>query len=180
MQKIYIIILFAVMCFVSLLVIVTKGQPVLVRKKIILGLLIMSLTAPSASVVSCKSGTSVFKDVWKSEGWVNEDTFRIISTGIPKTGINNPDERKDSAKKHAVLNAQQQITERFRDSRTEACSGVPEFTYSWDTVEPQLKAALKNGKTLAEHYDDEDNCEIVFEVKMKNLKTLIRGYGLIK
>lgn len=175
MHKFYITILFILLAFISLLVILTKGQPALVRKKIMLGLLIMSLTAPAATVVSCKSGSSISQNVWMTEGWVDRDTYRIISFGAPGKGTTDPGEIKERARKNAVLNAHYTIIERFKGSRIESCGGIIDYDYL-DSLIRELLPVIKNGKIIAERYDENLNCEIVYEIKAKNLRKTVRGY----
>ena len=174
MQKGYLVSLYAALGFITLLVLLTKGHPVLVRKKVFLGLLILSLTAPAASLVSCKSGgkSIVQKDVWHTEGWYDEDTYRIYSSGMPKDGLTNKIQRKGTARESAILLAQKNIMEKFKPVRSEACADYSLDNY---TVSKELAGIIKGGTIIAERFDDEENCEIMYEVKSKGLKKIVLG-----
>jgi len=175
MHKIYLIMLFVSLALISILVILTGKQPVLVRKKVLLGLLIVSLTAPAATIVSCKSGAFIQKDVWQTEGWVNGDTLRVISTGTPKAGLKNETVKKGTAKEGAILFAQKKIIEKIVGQRIESCGGM-----RGDEIEPinlakELAPVIKNGKVIAERYDADFNCEIIYEISSKDLKKRIES-----
>lgn len=178
MQKIYLMSLYVVLGFITLLVIMTKSRPVLVRKKVLLGLLILSLTSPAATLVSCSSGKNIFrtqKDIWKTTGWVDGDTYRIAAQGMPKQGLTNVTQKKGYARDAAILNAQKAIIEKFTYRVNESCAGMSDYSASGIALAKELGACIKGGSVIAIKYDEEFNCEIIYEVKRKGLKKLVTG-----
>lgn len=161
---------------VSLLAILAKGQPVFVRKKILPGLLILSLTAPSATVVSCKSKERVQKEMWQKEGWIDNNTFRTFATGLPQSGAKSVIHKKGTARAAAIILAQHQIIERFKGAGVESCGGMPDYEKDILRIEKELMPVIKNGKVVAERYDNEFNCDIVYEINLKDLKKKVYGY----
>ncbi len=178
MQKIYIAALLILLASISLLVLLTRGQPVLVRKKIMLSLLIMSLTAPSATVVSCKSGSSLQDEIWERDGWIDSNTFRIYATGIPKSGAVSVIHKKGSAHESAVLRAQLMIMEKFKGAMVESCGGMVDYDKDFLRVEKAFMPIIKKGKVVAERYDEEFNCNIVYEITSKDLKKKVQTYTI--
>ncbi len=179
MHKGYLLYLYAAFGLITLLVILTKGKPSLARRRLLLGLLIFSLTAPAAALVSCKSGEKkiVQKDIWQTDGWVDEDTCRIYAAGTPRQGLTNKIQRKGSAKESAVLIARKGLMERFKPVRIESCAGMADYGYyEYSFAESEeLNAVIKGGAVVAEKFDDQDNCEIIYEVKSRGLKKKIAG-----
>lgn len=173
MDKGYLICLYIAFGFITLLVILTKGRPLLVRHKVMLGLLILSLTGSTAALVSCRTGlniTPVQKDIWQTEGWVDEDTYRILASADPAKGQTKPELRKKTARERARLNAQYNIIEKFKPHKIEACGGMAEFDPSARSISMELTGIVKGGSIILERYDEEQNCEIIYEVKARGLK----------
>jgi len=171
MQKIYLVILFSLLAVISLLVIVTKGQPVLVRKKVMLGLLIMSLTTPAATIVSCKSGTLVQDTIWEKQGWIDSDTYRIKASGEPQKNIKDITMIQESAKRNAVLNAQYMIREEFKPQPMAACGGIGSYDFA---LNYEIQGIIKGGSVKAVRYKDLI-CEIIYEVRAKDLRKKVQS-----
>jgi len=178
MQKLYLISLYIALGFITLFVILTKGQPLLMKRKVMIGMLILSLTAPAVTLVSCKSGNQVTasKDIWQSEGWIDRDTFRIMATGNPRKGLTSDAQKKGTAREAAVLIAQIRILEKFNGDKIESCGGFSDYEQSHVTALKEYNAIIKNGVVIAEKYDDQFNCDIIYEVKYPGLKKKVSGY----
>lgn len=171
MQKIFIAGLIIIMAFISLLVILTKGQPLLVRKKIMLGLLIMSLTAPAATVVSCKSGTLFQDEIWEKHGWIDNDTYLIKASGEAQKNLKDVRMFQESAKRNAILNAQYMIKEKFQPQPMASCGGMGSYDIS---LEKEIQGIIKGGSVKAVRYKDL-TCEIIYEVRAKDLRKKVQS-----
>ena len=170
----YLLLLYCVFGLAALLVLLTRGRGRTIGWKLAVGTLILSLTAPVAAPISCKSGSPAEarkSDVWARAGWIDDDTFRQTGIGTPRMGYTNIVMRKGSAKQAAILNAQHGIIEKFRNYATpEACCYVlmsAEPSFAWAR---EMTGIVKGGSILAEKFDAEESCEIVYEVKLKGLK----------
>lgn len=182
MQKPYLIVLYVALGFITAAVIVTRGKPVLVRKRVLLGLLILSVTTAPAALVSCRSTNEKSvereeRDVWQSEGWVDEDTFRILATGPADRVIKDAEEKKKSARNNAVRYAQSMIAERFNSAKYESCGGMVDYDTSRFAVQKQFGGIIKNGRIIAERFYEDFSCDIIYEVKSPGLKEKILGRG---
>lgn len=162
---------------ITLLVFLTAGNRRFVKRKIAVGTLILSLAGPALSLVSCKSTTSA-RDVWSGEGWVDGDTYRVISSGEPAKTMTNRTARKESARRAAVLNAQYRTIERFRSARMMdgCCYSIYSTGLEMDLT-AEIRGAVKGGTVIAAKYDEGDSCSIVFETKAKDLKKRVDPAG---
>ena len=178
MQKTYIVMLYVLLGLISFLFLLTKSQPLLLKRKFILGMLLMMLTAPSASLLSCRSGqTKSFlqKDIWETSGWVDGDTYRMKSTGVPKPGLTHPAQKKGTAKESAILNAQYYIIEKFRPAINESCASMSNYESSSIAVSKEITGIIKGGSVIADRYNEDYSCEIIYEVKSPDLKRKVES-----
>jgi len=173
MQKTYLTLLYLLLAFISILVVLTRGRNSLVKRKLLLGLMVLSLTAPAATLISCKSGSvsdSEKTKKLKSEGWIDDNTFRITASGPPRKTVSNPVALKASARESAILMAQKMIIEKFRGARIQSCSGMADFELTGVAFVREFNEIIKNGKIIVIKWDDDSNCEILYEVKALGLK----------
>ncbi len=127
----------------------------------------------AAGLVSCSStgkNNTAGQDVKEVQGWVNEDTYRIIATGSSDTGYRGRSARRKSAKQYAVLDAQRRITEVFMGNEF-TLDMNPDYNRARIYIEKELGPIFTNGRIVSENYDNEtDDCEIVYEVTGAGLK----------
>ena len=123
-------------------------------------------------LTSCgsKIGGTVEGETFTTEGWVDNDTFRIAAAGVPMKTMTNKVQRRESSKRAAILNAQYQVIEKFKGSKIEGASGMENFEMTGIAIAQELKAVTKGGSVKKVTWDAEDNCEIVYEVRGKDLK----------
>jgi hypothetical protein len=142
------------------------------KKLFLLGLVVsMGLVV---ALTSCggggKIGGVVQGETFKNEGWVDKDTYRIAAAGVSNSKLTNKIQRRESAKRAAILNAQYQVLEKFKGSTIEGAAGMSDFESTGIAVAQEVQGFIKGGSVLSATYDDEDNCEVIYEVKGKDLK----------
>lgn len=131
------------------------------------------ITATALAFSSCshKNVDNIQITVTESiEGWINDDTYQIAAGGIPITSLILLDQRKESARLTAILNAQCQIIDTFTGIKikqedlknSSELEGIP--------IHEELKAVVKSGIIKKSVWDYDANCEIVYEVKYPGLK----------
>ena len=78
-----------------------------------------ALFAFVAGFVACGGGLGgqVKGESFKTEGWVDNDTYHSTATGAPKEGLKNKVQRRGTAKEAAVLMAQEQHAHAVRAGR---------------------------------------------------------------
>jgi hypothetical protein len=113
-----------------------------------------------------------------TEGWIDKDTFRIAASGVPIMGTTEKTKRQESAKRAAILNAQYRILEKFKGSRIEGAAGKSDFGMTGTAVAQEVKGTIRGGHVVSEKYDAEDICEIIYEVKAKDLKNKVEAFGI--
>lgn len=131
----------------------------------------------SVAFVSCGGGMGgqVTGESFKTEGWVDKDTYRTTATGVPKAGLTNKIQRRGTAREAAVLMAQSHVIEKFKGAKVEGASGVSDYASTGFAASKEFAGMVKGGSVVKETYDEDDNCEIVYEVKGKNLKKSLTG-----
>jgi len=117
-----------------------------------------------------KIGGTVKGETFKTEGWMDEDTYRISAAGVAKQTLKNKVARRESARRAAILNAQYQVLEKFKGSKIEGAAGMADFELTGIAIAQEIQGVVKGGSVTSVTYDDEDNAEIIYEVKAKGLK----------
>ncbi len=128
------------------------------------------------AMTGCSSGQlggTVEGESYTTEGWIDDNTYRIAATGAPKSTLSNRIQRQESAKRAAILNAQYQILEKFKGSKLEGASGMNDFEISGMAVAQEVQGTIKGGSVTKVTYDEEQNCEIIYEIKAKGLKNKV-------
>ena len=146
------------------------------KKLFLIGLTIsMGIVFTLTSCGGSKLGGSVDGDTYKTEQWVDNDTYRIAAAGVPNSKLSNKVQRKESAKRAATLNAQYQVLEKFKGSTIEGAAGMSDFESTGIAIAQEVSGYVKGGSVVKATYDDEDNCEIIYEVKAKGLKKKVEA-----
>ena len=116
----------------------------------------------------CKSGQkSVYlqKLDFYSEGWINEQTYQVSTTGnAAKTyGYLNT---KEKACANALLAAKVKLYENLL-GRTKPSSPPPE------KMDAAFFSAVENGLVLSEEFQKDFSCRIAYRIEHENLKSLV-------
>ncbi|MCP4138300.1 MAG: hypothetical protein GY754_45480 [bacterium] len=108
----------------------------------------------------------------KTDGWVDENTFRVTAVGRAQQRYTNIIQRRESAKRDAILNAQSIIHDKFNPPpiRLEGAAAMAYYEITGSFLSQECRGAIRGGAVIKERYDKDHNCEIVYEVKMKGLK----------
>jgi hypothetical protein len=123
---------------------------------------------------ACKSsggmGGEVKGESFVSEGWVSPDIFRVTATGVPKEGLTNKIQRQGTAKEAALIMAQKRIIEKFVGARLEGAAGAADYASTGIAVSKEFGGLVKGGTIVKTTFDEDANCEIVYQVEKKNLR----------
>ena len=74
-----------------------------------------------------------------------------------------------------MLNAQYQVLEKFKGSSIEGASGMSDFESTGIAIAQEVDGIVKGGSVFSATWDEEDNCEIIYEVKAKGLKKKVEA-----
>ena len=141
------------------------------KKLFLIGLAIsMGMFFALTSCGGSKIGGTVEGETFKTEQWVDENTYRIAASGVPNSKLTNKVQRRESAKRAAILNAQYQVLEKFKGSSIEGAAGMSDFESTGIAIAQEVSGIIKGGSVKSATYDDDDNCEIIYEVYAKGLK----------
>jgi hypothetical protein len=108
-----------------------------------------------------------------TEGWCDENTYHIRQTGAPSLKSKTLKERKLSSKNSAILSAQKRILEKFAELDIDINHAEVDTTAY--AIAHEVKKSVKNGKIILEKWDENQNCEIIYEVYSKRLKRKVEN-----
>ena len=129
-----------------------------------------SVIAITACSSSGKLGGMVEGESYNTEGWIDDNTIRVVGAGIPMKDSTNPVQRKKTAIKAAQLDATYTIIEKFCGSKVEGAAGMKNYELTGIAVSQELKATLKTGTVKKVTCDEDQNCEVIYEVTSPGLK----------
>ena len=140
-------------------------------------MLVAAVFAFAGMLISCgdKTGGQVKGEEFKTERWVDNDTYITTATGVPKEGLTKKVQRRGTARESAVLVAQAHVIEKFKGAKVEGASGTSDYASTGFAASKEFAGIVKGGSVIRETYDDEDNCEVVYEIKSKGLKKQLQG-----
>jgi hypothetical protein len=146
-------------------------------KKFTLVALVAMIPALTGVFVSCGDGMGgqVKGEAFKTEGWIDADTYRTTATSVPKEGLTKKVQRRGTARESAVLVAQAHVIEKFKGAKVEGASGTSDYASTGFAASKEFAGIVKGGSVIKETYDDEDNCEVVYEIKSKGLQKQLTG-----
>ncbi len=111
-------------------------------------------------------------DLWQEVGWIDDNTYRIMAEGEPSPHLEKKDvdKRKESSKKAAILNAKFSLMKKFSESITDKYMDPGHDTNHSVAFEKILGTIIEDGRVIAERYDQDGNCEIIFEISSEGLR----------
>ena len=106
--------------------------------------------------------------------WIDDNTFRVKSTGVSNKKLTNITQMKYSSRRDALLNAQYKIKESFKSWKKYE---MKQAGFDQEDFDPQIKdliakvkGEVNSGKIVEESYDENNDCTIIFEVNYHDLK----------
>ena len=122
------------------------------------------------SMLACGSADKQIENFYKIEGWVDENTYRVMSVGSPKEDILDKKLRRYYAKKDAISFAQRTIIEKFTEIFMSRNSDITNERFSDIAVIQKFGDIIIGGTVIGERYADQDSCQMIYEVSSPGLK----------
>ena len=116
--------------------------------------------------VSC--GTGVSRN--QPEGWINDDTFRVMGMGSPSDDIDDKFRREVAAKQAAELDAKNKIAAKIVGSYIESLSSTEKGMIDEYVIQERVAGRIRGTSVIESKWDSKQNCTIVMELYSKNLK----------
>lgn len=123
-----------------------------------------------------------------NNGFMNEHTYRVTATGLPRKDEKDISKRKDQALKAAILYSQYKIIEKFKGNCLQLVPCYYPAGTSAETVKKdqqivkkhkelleKLVFRIKLGKIIKAKFDDKQHCSILYEVTMENLQAKFKS-----
>jgi hypothetical protein len=153
------------------------------REKFITAIIILLIPVMLASV-SC--GTSGMKHNSSEDistgNWMDDDTFRITSTGVSNKKLTNITQMKYSSRRDALQNARYKIKEIFKSQKKYE---MKQAGFDPEDFDPQIKAliagvqaAVRSGSIIKEIYDEKNDCTLIYEVNYRDMKKIVKSYRI--
>jgi len=142
-------------------------------KKYFLFLIILTITISISYCSSTKIGTMEGQS-YTTQGWIDDNTFRIAARGAYPDEEDNPIVKEEMAKRAAILNAQYQILEKFVGAQVKGAAGMKDFRTNGIAVSQEIEGVIRGGAVFKETYNDY-GCEVIFEVKAKGLRNKVKA-----
>lgn len=122
-------------------------------------------------IVSCESTDSMIKGkTYKTEGWIDDNTFRVTALGAPSPDAKGMVKRKTQARESAIIMAQKRVLEKMIGAELKGASAVKDGESAGVVVTKEFSGMVKGGSVIEETYDEDDNCQVVYEVTGRGLK----------
>jgi len=138
--------------------------------------LLLTFLVVSAFLTNCGGTTDsqIKGKSYQSEGWLDNDTFQVRGLGAP-----NPDsvglvKRKSQAKNAALIAAQARVVELMIGAEIKGATGSSDGESTGIVLTKEFQGVVKGGSIVEETFDDEQNCEVVYQVTGKNLKKRVK------
>jgi len=136
-------------------------------------LLVLIAAVSIAAFVSSCGGTTdkiVKGKTYKTEGWVDDNTFRVTALGAPNPEAKGMVKRKTQAREAALIMAQKRVIEKMIGAELKGASAVKDGESAGVVVTKEFQGMVKGGTIVEETFDEDDNCEVVYELQSRGLK----------
>jgi len=137
-------------------------------------LVVAFVFAAAFAFIACgggqRLGGTVKGQAFVMEGWVDDNTFRIVAAGAPRDDLTNKVQRQQAAQRAAVLYAQYMVLEKFKGSRIEGAAGMADFEMTGIAIAQEVEGHIRGGSVRRVVFDKDDNAEIIYEVRAQRLR----------
>lgn len=119
-------------------------------------------------IISC--GTGVSKS--SPEGWINDDTFRVMGMGAPAGDIDASDKfrRELTSKQAAELDAKNKIVAKIVGSYIESLSSTEKGMIDEYVIQERVAGRIRGASVVESKWDSYQNCTVVMELYSKGLR----------
>ncbi|WP_020004655.1 hypothetical protein [Brachyspira innocens] len=133
-------------------------------KKILIGIFSSVLLI---SILSC--GTGVSKS--SPEGWINDDTFRVMGMGVPSDDETDKFRREVEAKQAAELDGKNKVVAKIVGSYIESLSSTEKGMIDEYVIQERVAGRVRGLSVVESKWDSKQNCTVVMELYSKGLKS---------
>jgi len=118
---------------------------------------------------SCVSGSNQ-EMPRQTEGWVDNNTYRVMSVGFARRGMVDKVRRRFYARESALILAQRMVVEHFTDVSVSGSTTIKNGRVAIIIILKKFSGVITGGNIIYEAYDDNDNCRMIYEVYNPGLK----------
>jgi hypothetical protein len=123
-----------------------------------------------------KVDTTLEGKTYKTEGWIDDDTFRVSAVGSwpERAKDKNPIVKRNLACEAALVIAQKVVVEKLVGASVEGTSGVVDGESAGLAIKKKFGGYIRGGSVVQKTITKEYYCEVVYEIKAKNLKQRVK------
>ncbi|MEI0518736.1 hypothetical protein [Brachyspira murdochii] len=121
------------------------------------------------SILSCGSGVSKTNP----EGWINDNTFRVMGMGIPSDDETDKFRREVEAKQAAELDGKNKIAAKIVGSYIESLSSTEKGMIDEYVIQERVAGRVRGLSVVESKWDSKQNCTVVMELYSKGIKSQI-------
>lgn len=109
------------------------------------------------------------------DGWCDNNTLRVTAAGGPPKNEKDTAKRREGAYRSAVVMAKYRITGKLSGDRIGAGGIIDdrEFHAEEKRFKAFLNKVLDEGKVVGSIWDEEDNCQVIYQIQKTHLKKLV-------
>ena len=121
-------------------------------------------------IVLSSCGTGVSRN--NPEGWINDDTFRVMGMGSPSEDIDVDDKfrREVASRQAAELDAKNKIVAKIVGSYVESLSSTEKGMIDEYVIQERVAGRIRGVSVIETKWDSKQNCTVVAELYSKGLK----------
>ena len=124
--------------------------------------------ALSAIIFMISCGTGVSRN--RPEGWINDDTFRVMGMGSPSRDVDDKFRRELVSKQAAELDAKNKIAAKIVGSYIESLSSTEKGMIDEYVIQERVAGRIRGTSVVETKWDSQQNCTVVMELYSKGLK----------
>lgn len=109
-------------------------------------------------------------DVYKTEGWLDGNTYQVHGIGVAPENITNKIQRRALSKEAALMDAQEQVIESMHGYMLKGKSEADMNQLKSSTVYKEVGAMAKGGRIVQVTFGENDEADLVYQVSQKGLK----------
>ena len=133
--------------------------------------ILIILTILSALFVSSCNSTGVSRN--RPEGWIDDNTFRVMGMGVPADDIDATDKfrRELTSKQAAELDGKNKIVAKIVGSYIESLSSTEKGMIDEYVIQERVAGRIRGASVVETKWDSQQNCTVVMELYPKGLKS---------
>jgi hypothetical protein len=123
----------------------------------------------SLFLLLCSSAEEKERLLWKTTGWIDDNTYRIyVEVNSPVKKFNDDEKMKEYSRRSAMIIAQSELLGIF--TKKNKMLPVDDDAGPYLRNGDEIIFAIKNGRIIAERFSSSMSCALIYEVRLDQMK----------